>query len=110
MFNKIIYSKMKKLEKLGSKLFEEFRGDEVSELANVVGGIYTMTHEDEGKGCEDTWKGPVFWGRTEKSLDLMRSELATDRGTYGVEGGDDFGDEMFGSQESVSSALSMMGN
>ena len=102
---------MKKLEKLGSKLFEEFRGDEVSELANVVGGIYTMTHEDEGKGCEDTWKGPLDKKyRTTEMDDLMRSELATDRGTYGVEGGDYFGDEMFGSQESVSSALSMMGN
>jgi hypothetical protein len=78
---------MKKLEKLDSKLFQEFKGDAVSELASVMGGIYTMTHEDEGKGCEDTWKGPTLGKRTSESEDLMRSELARDRGTYGIDSG-----------------------
>jgi hypothetical protein len=79
---------MKKLEKLDSKLFQEFKGDAVSELASVMGGIYTMTHEDEGKGCEDTWKGPIDKkDRSSLMEDLMRSELASDRGTYGVDSG-----------------------
>jgi hypothetical protein len=75
------------MKKIDSKLFQEFKGNAVSEVASVMGGIYTMTHEDEGKGCEDTWKGPILGKRTTESEDLMRSELAIDRGTYGIDSG-----------------------
>lgn len=45
---------MKKTEKLGSKLFEEYKMDEVSSLASVVGGaIYTRTN---AHGCTDWLK------------------------------------------------------
>lgn len=57
---------MKKLEKLGSKLFDAFRGDEVSELASVVGGATKQTVRNGGE-CDiynpgssvttDAWTG-----------------------------------------------------
>lgn len=44
---------MKKLEKLNSKLFEEFKMDEVGELASVVGGMQVKTTYD-GQTRSDT--------------------------------------------------------
>lgn len=81
---------MKKLEKLGSKLFEEFKGDEVSELASVVGGIYTKTKDKEG--CEDTYKSDnrrdVFRGnQSDEVRDLIHSTLKQDEGTVAYSGG-----------------------
>ena len=85
---------MKKLEKLGSKLFEEFRGDEVSELANVVGGVCYPT-VNEGKA--DKWVQKTAWntdGRTAAIHDRHLDDTcgATESGSAsGVSGPSAFG-------------------
>lgn len=55
---------MKKLEILGSKLFEEFKGDEVSELASVVGGVVVNTWVNR-EGCNE--KDSETYGTTLKN-------------------------------------------
>ncbi len=67
---------MKKLEKLGSKLFEEFRGDAVSELASVVGGVVVNTSVKRG-GCEE--KDSETYGTTMRNGKEISYKCADDK-------------------------------
>jgi hypothetical protein len=81
---------MKKLESLDSKLFQEFKGDLVSELAAVLGGIYTKTKDLDG--CEDTYKSANSRDRlpgnqSDPVLDIIHSTLSQDKGSDSYSGG-----------------------
>jgi hypothetical protein len=80
---------MKKLEKLDSKLFEEFKMDEVSSLASVVGGWSCVTTPCCGLPA-DTWKQDTSIWEDEKSdpyQDIKKTNISNDGIAYSGPGG-----------------------
>ena len=72
---------MKKLEKLNSKLFQEFEKDAISELASVVGGVKTKSVGEGTPHCEDVYdwgSNPSTDGTTVTQTDMIHSDWSAD--------------------------------